>query len=128
MSITQLRPATVPIPQQRTLAVKSEPSADREASELLKSLIAKLSQIRDSLINQEEQLHERITTAHPTYQKSVANLIHYLGLRHHDLRTLQDELAALGLSSLGRSESHTMWTVDAVLNALHHLRNGCSQV
>ena len=107
--------------QQRTLAVKSRPSSDREGSELLESLIAKLSQIRDSLINQEEELRERIMTSHTAYKKSVANLIHYLALRHHDVRTLQDELAALGLSSLGRAESHTMWTIDAVLNALHHL-------
>jgi pyruvate kinase len=107
--------------QQRSLAVKNKPLSDLEGGELLESLIAKLAQIRDSLINQEKELHERITTAHAGYRKSVANLIHYLALRHHDIRTLQDELASLGLSSLGRAESHTMWTIDAVLNALHHL-------
>ncbi len=48
-------------------------------------------------------------------------MIHYLALRHQDIRTLQDELAALGLSSLGRTEAHVMSTLDAVIAALHHM-------
>ncbi|MGP0088152.1 MAG: pyruvate kinase, partial [Steroidobacteraceae bacterium] len=48
-------------------------------------------------------------------------MIHYLALRRQDIRTLQDELAALGLSSLGRTEAHVMSTLNAVLVALHHL-------
>jgi hypothetical protein len=35
-------------------------------------------------------------------------LIHYLALRRHDIRRLQEQLAALGLSSLGRMESHVL--------------------
>ena len=42
-------------------------------------------------------------------------------LRRLDIRTLQDELATLGLSSLGRTEAHVMSTLNAVLVALHHL-------
>jgi hypothetical protein len=34
-------------------------------------------------------------------------------LRGHDLRDLQDQLAALGLSSLGGSEGHVEASVDA---------------
>lgn len=37
--------------------------------------------------------------------ESARNLVHYVALRQHDLRDLQVELAQLGLSSLGRSES-----------------------
>src|SRR5262245_2178118 len=96
------------------LASHAEPS-------VLGSLIAKLLEIRRSLINQAAEFEERITNAHPLYQRSVANLIHYLALRHHDIRLLQNELAPLGLSSLGRAESHTMWTLDAVLSVLRQL-------
>jgi pyruvate kinase len=47
--------------------------------------------------------------------------LHYLALRRHDLRGLQIRLAALGLSSLGRAESHVLATLDAVLAVLNKL-------
>ena len=46
------------------------------------------------------------------------NLVHYLALRQHDLRPIQHELAARGLSSLGRAEAHVLATIDAVLGHL----------
>jgi len=49
---------------------------------------------------------------------SLANLAHYLALRHHDLRPLQRQLMWRGLSSLGRLESRVLPTLDAVLAAL----------
>ena len=55
------------------------------------------------------------------HQESARNLLHYLALRCHDLRPLQLQLAALGLSSLGRAEIHVLVTVDAVLGVLHRL-------
>ena len=69
----------------------------------------------------ESDLRERISAVHPAYRKSALNLIHYLALRQQDVRTLQDELAALGLSSLGRTEAHVMSTLKAVLVALNHM-------
>ena len=57
----------------------------------------------------------------PAYRPSARNLLHYLSLRQHDLRPLQDELSSLGLSSLGRLEAHTMATLTAVLATLHGL-------
>lgn len=56
---------------------------------------------------------------HATYRESALNLQHYLALRSHDIRPLQVRLAKLGLSSLGRSETHVLAAVDAVLAALH---------
>src|SRR5215831_8682986 len=106
---------------ERKLIATKEVASHPEPSVLLGPLIAKLVEIRRSLINQAGEFEERISRAHPLYQRSVANLIHYLALRHHDIRLLQDELAALGLSSLGRAESHTMWTVNAVLSVLRQL-------
>ncbi len=52
---------------------------------------------------------------------AVANLAHYLCLRHHDLRPLQRRLMCLGLSSLGRLESRVLPTLDAVIVALSAL-------
>ena len=49
---------------------------------------------------------------------AIANLAHYLALRHHDLRALQRQLMWRGLSSLGRLESRVLPTLDAVLAAL----------
>jgi pyruvate kinase len=48
---------------------------------------------------------------------SIRNFIHYLALRRRDIRPLQDDLARLGLSSLGRAESHVLYSVEAVLHA-----------
>ena len=46
---------------------------------------------------------------------SARNLVHYMALRRHDLRELQDQLAAVGLSSLGRAD---IWPVgDVALQA-----------
>ena len=44
-----------------------------------------------------------------------------MALRHLDIRSLQDELAALGLSSLGRTEAHVMSTLNSVLVALQRM-------
>lgn len=40
--------------------------------------------------------------------------MHYVELRRHDLRALQDRLAAVGLSSLGRAESCVAATLNGV--------------
>ena len=55
---------------------------------------------------------ERIARPH---RAGAVNLRHYLALRSHDLRHLQQVLAELGLSSLGRAEGH----VEATLRAVH---------
>jgi len=58
---------------------------------------------------------------HPDHRASAANLIHYLALRRHDIRQLQAQLASLGLSSLGRTESHVIAGLRAVMNVLNQL-------
>jgi len=101
--------------------VKDEFESPLASPDAFDSLISRLHEIRRSLIRQESDLHERVSTVHPAYRKSAINLIHYLALRRQDIRTLQDELAVLGLSSLGRTEAHVTSTLNAVLVALHHL-------
>jgi pyruvate kinase len=55
---------------------------------------------------------------------SALNLAHYLWFRRRDLREVQRGLAALGLSSLGRAESHIMPALDAVIASLGALATG----
>jgi pyruvate kinase len=51
----------------------------------------------------------------------VLNLSHYIALRSHDVTDLQVRLAARGLSSLGRSESHVAQALDALIATLKRL-------
>ena len=59
---------------------------------------------------------ERVLVSH---RASAANLIDYLTLRDFDLRDVQESLAQLGLSSLGRSEEHVITTLERVIDNLH---------
>ena len=87
----------------------------------MKHLIQQLSTLRDNAIKV-EKLHVAASgSSHPNYTESQRNLLHYLALRGHDLRPLQHELAGLGLSSLGRVESHVLPSIDAVLAALRSM-------
>ena len=52
---------------------------------------------------------------------SARNLLHYLAVRQHDIRELQDRLAERGLSSLGRMEPHALASIESVLAALCRL-------
>ncbi len=54
----------------------------------------------------------------PAFQPAAANLAHYLALRRRDVRTLQDRLSRLGLSSLGQSESRVLPALDTILTTL----------
>jgi pyruvate kinase len=49
-------------------------------------------------------------------------MLHHVALRETDIRDLQNALAELGLSSLGRAESPVISTLDAVLQILRHWR------
>src|SRR5208337_4937148 len=53
---------------------------------------------------------------------SAVNLLHYLAMRRHDLRSLQIGLADMGVSSLGRAEAHALPTVMAALDAVRAMR------
>ena len=49
---------------------------------------------------------------------ATIDLIHYLGLRRRDFHPLQERLAAVGLSSLGRMESHVFSNLNAIIDFL----------
>ena len=100
---------------------KVKTNASAAGTDSFEALIHRVREILGSLTRHESDLRKRALAVHPAYRKSAINLIHYLALRHEDIRTLQDDLAALGLSSLGRTEAHVMSMLNAVLVALHHL-------
>ena len=62
-----------------------------------------------------------LAAVHPEFRDSARNLIHYLALRQSDISAIQEDLAALGLSSLGRAERNVMGSMQAVLHALRGL-------
>ena len=70
----------------------------------LDDLIKRLSEIRGSLAATEGTFEIKFDRIHRSYLKSARNLAHYVALRHRDIRPLQEELAQLGLSSLGRGK------------------------
>jgi pyruvate kinase len=59
------------------------------------------------------------------FAPAAENLAHYLALRRRDLSALQTRLAALGLSSLGRSEAKVLAALDAIIATLRRL---CGQL
>ncbi len=87
----------------------------------VEALIRDLGAIRADMVTAETRLAPTIAAVHRSQQESARNLLHYLALRGHDLRRLQERLAPLGLSSLGRTESHAMATLDAVMQVLQIL-------
>lgn len=88
---------------------------DRQAQQLIQPL----SEIFDEMLSQEARFADLLGTIQQHYAESALNLLHYLVLRRHDLNEFQPRLARLGLSSLGRSEAHVGFSLQAVLRALH---------
>lgn len=97
---------------------------EREPAGEIAALLDQLEAIRAEMLAAPTAPQSRLEKVHPKYRDSARNLLHYLALRRHDLRSLQPRLAALGLSSLGRAEPHALATVEAVLAALHRLAGG----
>ncbi|MDO8948342.1 MAG: pyruvate kinase [Desulfocapsaceae bacterium] len=87
----------------------------------IQHVLEELLTIRSKMVAEMVRSQRCLDEIHINHQKSARNLLHYLAVRCHDLRPLQQRLAKLGLSSLGRAESHVLVTVDAVLGVLHHL-------
>ncbi|NVO85737.1 pyruvate kinase [Hymenobacter terrestris] len=94
--------------------VQHLPYARRHAPALTE-LLAELTTLRADMLRLAEQASDQLQAVHPGFRSSAHNLLHYLALRQHDRRDLQQRLAALGLSSLGRAEAHALATVESVL-------------
>ncbi len=84
-------------------------------------LIEQLWGLRRSMLVHAQRLEPLLVSIEPAHRASAINLAHYLALRAVDLRPLQEQLARLGLSSLGRAETHVLANLDKVLGILHRL-------
>jgi len=91
---------------------RSEVTLTKDDDLFYAELLADLEALQQKLLDHEVQSDTLLREVDPHHLAGAANLIHYLALRRQDIRPLQKRLAHAGLSSLGRSESH-------VLNSLH---------
>lgn len=108
-------------------AAQTAPSAESPPP----SRRARLTALRDELVDlrleaegREARMSELIDAAHPSHRGCAANLAHYLALRAHDLRPVQERLSGEGLSSLGRMEADVLGNLDAVLGILTGVLDG----
>ncbi len=102
------------------------PHADEDTPEtwdsrVCEALIDELWSLRGSMISQAAKLDCASLGIDPAHTASAINLAHYLAMRRVELRALQERLAWLGVSSLGRAETHVLASLDKVLGILHRL-------
>jgi pyruvate kinase len=93
----------------------------------LEEMIQQLNLLRLEMLKLGASRQTECAEVCPEHRASARNLMHYLVLRQHDIRQLQGQLAALGLSSLGRTEPHVISGLHAVINVLNRLA-GSSEV
>lgn len=105
-----MKPETAPIP-----AVNSS------TAERAKNALNILAALRQNALELEHGHLADILAAPDDYRPGARNLVHYLALRQHDIRALQQQLRLLGLSRLASAEAHTLASMDAVATALHAL-------
>jgi pyruvate kinase len=81
---------------------------------------AQLNELRQKIANDAETILAlwRPSISRAEFMPSAINLANYMAFRKADIRPLQSELSALGLSSLGRSEAQVLAALDTVLASL----------
>lgn len=91
------------------------------------SSIEEQTQIYDNLTELYQQIKAESKTEYEAidkfierndFRESARNLFAYLALRRRDIRSLQADLSSWGLSSLGRLESRTLFTLESVIRRL----------
>jgi pyruvate kinase len=87
----------------------------------IESLISRLQPIRLEVLQAEQHFRKELDHVYSGNLQSARNLVHYLSLRRHDIRELQEDLGRLALTSLGRLESRVIATLDALMALLHKL-------
>ena len=88
------------------------------SSRQLEWLEAQLASLRYGARKLEETCAEELAQIEPSHRNSAKNCLRYLSIRQHDIRSLQQDLSTLGLSSLGVLEPHAMASLDAVMGIL----------
>ena len=91
--------------------------------EELRALLAEVKALREDVEHKSVALRRAwgVDADKSKVTPRVLNLSRYVALREDDLADLQPRLAARGLSSLGRSESHVAPALDALIATLKRL-------
>lgn len=89
--------------------------------ETIAELIDQLTAVHTDQESVEVELSGPLSLVPDCRRGSARNLLHYLALRGRDIRHLQESLADLGLSSLGRAEGHVQYNIQVLLKHLNHL-------
>jgi pyruvate kinase len=80
----------------------------------LAKVASALLRLEGRLTALEREMQPALVCVAPSRRASATNLVHYVALRHEELRSLQGELSQLGLSSLAGCESCVLDRVRAV--------------
>lgn len=78
----------------------------------------RLNALHVAMSRVEEDFSQRLERIHPHNRKSAVNFLKYLILRKNDIRKLQEQLHANGLSSLATGESHIHRQIQVTLQHL----------
>jgi pyruvate kinase len=73
-----------------------------------------LEEIRKLATEFESRYEDALLAVDSRLRESARNLVHYLALRQFDIRDLQQELVAMGLSSLGHAECNVLASIETV--------------
>ena len=107
-----------------TLAVDAADAPDLEGrtwdQQICRTLIDELWAIREGMLQHEKALAKVLRNVSADYHASARNLAHYLALRS-TMRGRCRSGSRIGVSSLGRAETHVMANLDKVLGILHRL-------
>lgn len=88
----------------------------------LSSLEENIRRILDFVQQQEDTNRDLLEQVQPHYLDSARNLLHYLALRTFDLKSIQEELSTLSISSLSHSEGYTLTNLQNILNLIQLLK------
>jgi pyruvate kinase len=91
------------------------------SDEAIRTLADALLTLRASMLELESAFSEELAKVPGPRRASARNLLHYVALRQHDVRPLQEQLVRRGLSSLGRCESHVMANIESILEILRRV-------
>ena len=94
---------------------------DPPSTDACENLIRQLESLREAIERQAKSGRAALLELPSERRHSGENLLHYLAFRSRDLRSLQDSLASLGLSSLGCAEAHVLASINKVLHNLYSL-------
>lgn len=84
-------------------------------------VLENMTQLHDAIKTEGQKIysHWEDQIERKAFKESAENLSYYLALRNRDITQLQTDLIPWGLSSLGRLESKTLVTIEAVIATLH---------